>query len=226
MYYATGDKALLGIFEVVSEMGILNNDPEWGNIAIYRIRPAIMPTTGCFLDWKRLLFDPEVSFDLFPNKDRWPYKIWNRYIHLLSERDYETIKKAILSHKYETKIEVEEKTISDRLGPAFGSIDLLFEPVDEMGVVYLFARHHREIGFPFIVKLRSKFPDVIAIDVKGERKLVELEFRSTNFDHDPKGCDFVVCWIDDVEEKLKTELPEIIDLKKELSNIYSRQPRY
>lgn len=47
--------------------------------------------------------------------------------------------------------------------------------------------------------------------------------------HDPKGRDFIVCWVDDVEgdEKLKKRLPEIIDLKKELSNfIYSKQPRY
>ena len=226
VYYVTGDKALLGIFEVTSEMEILNDDAEWGDIATYKIKPEIMPTTGYYLDWKKLLFDPNVSFDLFPNKDRWPYKIWNRYIHPLTQSDYETIKNAILTHKYESKIEVEEKTISERLGPAFGIIDLLFEPVDEMGVVYIFARHHREIGFPFIVKLRRKFPDAIAIDTKGERKLIELEFRSSNFNHDPKGCDFIVCWVNDVEEKLKKRLPEIIDLKKELSNIYSKQPRY
>jgi len=129
-----------------------------------------------------------------------------------------------MSKKHETKLEVtEEKTISERLSLAFGTIALLFEPVDEMGVVYLFAKHHREIGFPFIVKLRSKFPDVTAIDTKGERKLIELEFRSSNFDHDPKGCDFIVCWIDDLDEELKKVLPPTIDLRKALSSIYSKQ---
>jgi len=57
-------------------------------------------------------------------------------------------------------------------------------------------------------------------------QLIELEFRSSNFNHDPKGCDFIICWIDDIEESLKKKLPAIIDLKNELSNIYSKQPRY
>jgi hypothetical protein len=177
-----------------------------------------MPTEGFVVDWKKLLVDPALSFELFPKKERWAYKIWNRYIHPLSEKDYDTIKAAILSHRYEVKVEVEEKTISERLGPAFDTLDLLFEPVDEMGVVYIFARHHRNIGFPFIVKLRRKFPDAIAIDTKGERKSIELEFKASNFNHDPKGCDFIVCWIDDVDEALKKKLPQIIDLRKALSS--------
>ena len=176
---------LVGIFEVVSNMERLRDDEYWGNDAIYRLNPSIMPTAGFFVDWKKLLFDPAVSFDLFPKKERWVYTIWKHYIHPLSARDFETIKTAVSSRRYEVPVEVEEKTISERLGPAFGTIDLLFEPVDEMGLVYLFARHHREIGFPFIVKLRSKYPDVIAIDTKGERKLIELEFRSSSFNHDP-----------------------------------------
>lgn len=227
VYYATGDKVLVGIFEVSSEMDFLKDDEDWEDSAIFRLKPAIMPTTGFFLDWKKLLLDPSVSFDLFPNKNQWTYKIWRRYIHPLSEKDHETIKNAIISRRYETRVEVEEKTISERLGPAFSTIDLLFEPVDEMGVVYIFARHHREIGFPFIVKLRRQYPDVIAIDTQGERKLLELEFKSSGFSHDPKGCDCIVCWIDDLDEEFKKKLPRIIDLRKALADIYSKgsQPR-
>jgi hypothetical protein len=221
--YGTGDKVLIGIFEVVSDMDVLRNDEYWTDTPIFRIKPAFMPSEGFFVDWKKLLFDPSFSFDLFPDKSRWTYKIWNKYIHPLSQKDYDTIKSAILSKKYEIRLEAEEKTISERLGPAFGTLDLLFEPVDEMGVVYLFARHHKEIGFPFIVKLRSQYPDVIAIDTKGETKRIELEFRSSNFSHDPKGCDYIVCWIDDVEDELKSKLPKIIDLRNSLSSIYSRQ---
>lgn len=222
VYYATGDKVIVGIFEAVSQMSLRKDDAEWEDSAVYQIKPVIMPTTGFFLDWKKLLYEPTISFDLFPKKKRWTYKIWKHYIHPLSQADYETIKNAVLSRKFEARIEVEEKTISERLGPAFGIIDLLFEPVDEMGVVYLFARHHREIGFPFIVKLRRKYPDAIAIDTKGERKLIELEFRSSDFNHDPKGCDYIVCWIDDLEDNIKKKLPQIIDLRKALSNIYSK----
>ena len=227
VYYATGDKVLVGIFEIVSEMDFLKDDEDWEDSAVFQIKPVFTPTAGFLLDWKKLLFDPSISFDLFPKKNRWVYKIWRRYIHPLSESDYETIKKAFLSRKYETRVEIEEKTISERLGPAFSTIDLLFEPVDEMGVVYIFARHHREIGFPFIVKLRRKYPDVIAIDTQGERKLIELEFKSSGFTHDPKGCDYIVCWIDDLDDELKKKLPPIIDLRKALSDIYrkSLQPK-
>jgi hypothetical protein len=221
--YATGDKVLLGIFEVNSEMETLRNDEYWNDTPIFKIKPAFMPTDGFYVDWKKMLFDPSLKFNLFPEKDRWTYKIWKHYIHPLDAKDFENIKSAILTHRYETSAEIEEKTISDRLGPAFRTIDLLFEPVDEMGTVYMFAKHHREIGFPFIVKLRAKYPDVIAIDTKGNRKLIELEFRSSNFNHDPKGCDFIVCWIDDLEENMKKNLPQIIDLRKSLSNFYSKQ---
>jgi len=223
VYYATGDMVLVGIFEVVSDMEMLRDDEYWGDDAIFKLKPSVMPTEGFFVNWKKLLFDPVVSFDLFPKKERWVYKIWKHYIHPLSSRDFETIKTAVTSRRYEVSAKVEEKTISERLGPAFGTIDLLFEPVDEMGVVYLFAKHHRELGFPFIVKLRRKYPDVIAIDTKGERALVELEFRSSSFNHDPKGCDYIMCWIDDLEDELKKNLPKIIDLRKELSSIYSKQ---
>lgn len=222
VYYATGDKVLIGIFEVTSGKEMLRNDSEWKDSMVYQIQPAFMPTEGFFVDWRKLLFDHTVSFDLFPKKHRWQYRIWKHYIHQLSKEDYEIIKNAILSRRYEMAIETEEKTISERLGPAFGTIDLLFEPVDEMGVVYLFAKHHREIGFPFIVKLRSKYPDVIAIDTKGERKLIELEFRASSFNHDPKDCDYIVCWIDDLDEEIKKKLPQIIDLRKALSDIYRR----
>ena len=223
VYYATGDKVLVGIFEVVSNMEMLRADEYWGDDAIFRLKPSIMPTESFFFAWRKLLFDPEVTFDLFPDKEKWQYRVWKHYIHPLSAKDFDTIKNAISSRKYEVPAETEEKTISERLGPAFGTIDLLFEPVDEMGVVYLFAKHHRELGFPFIVKLRRMYPDVIAIDTKGERALIELEFRSSSFNHDPKGCDYIVCWIDDLEDELKKNLPKIIDLRKSLSNIYSKQ---
>lgn len=222
VYYATGDKVLVGIFEVTSDMSYLRDDEYWGESAVYELKPTITPTDGSFIDWKKVLFDQTLSFDLFADKENWTFKIWKHYIHPLSIKDFETIKKAILSKKYETASAVEEKTISDRLGPAFGTIDLLFEPVDEMGVVYLFAKHHRELGFPFIVKMRRKYPDVIAIDNKGEKAQIELEYRSSGFNHDSKGCEYIVCWIDDLEENMKKNLPKIIDLKKQLSNIYSK----
>jgi len=81
VYYATGDKVLLGIFEVTSEMHTLKDDAQWGHVAVYDIRPAVMPTEGFLVDWRKVLFDPAVSLELFPDRNRWTYKIWDRYIH-------------------------------------------------------------------------------------------------------------------------------------------------
>lgn len=60
-----------------------------------------------------------------------------------------------------------------------------------------------------------------------ERVRIEFEHKSSNFDHDPKGCDIIVCWEDNLSQKQKGEMDiikngiEIISLKdkiKELSN--------
>jgi len=50
VYYATGDKVLVGIFEVASDMERLRDDPDWGDDAVYRIKPAVMPTEGFSID--------------------------------------------------------------------------------------------------------------------------------------------------------------------------------
>jgi hypothetical protein len=98
---------------------------------------------------------------------------------------------------------------------------LLFSPVDELGVACLFFTHHKELGFPYIVKASSKFPDVTAIDKDGETTYIELEYKSSDFilhGHSPEECDYIVCWEDDLEEK-PDKFPEIISLKNEIPKL-------
>lgn len=89
---------------------------------------------------------------------------------------------------------------------------LLFSPRNHEEVTYLFAVLHREIGFPYITLIQKEYPDITAIDSKGETKRIEIELYASQFDHDPSGCDYIVCWENDKEEK-PAKFPEIIALK-------------
>lgn len=96
------------------------------------------------------------------------------------------------------------------------SFGLLFEPSNEMEVMYLFSLLHREIGFQYIISLSSEFPDAKVMNEKKEVKTIEFELRASSFiehKHDPKGCDFVVCWENDLEDERVKDLPEILSLK-------------
>lgn len=93
-------------------------------------------------------------------------------------------------------------------------LGILFEPEYEQEVVYLFAIFHRELGFPYIIKIRNEFPDVWVIDKNRDKKRIEIEVKASDFilhKHDKKGCDFIVCWENDIENG--EDLPQIIALK-------------
>jgi hypothetical protein len=93
-------------------------------------------------------------------------------------------------------------------------LGILFEPEYEQEVVYLFSVFHRELGFPYIIKIRNEFPDALVMDKKREVKGIEFEVRASDFiqhKHDKKGCDFIVCWENDLEGN--EDLPPIIALK-------------
>lgn len=73
-------------------------------------------------------------------------------------------------------------------------------PVNEMGVVFLFALLATQLGF-VVLRLQAEFPDCEAWrmgpDDRWLRVRIEFEFESRNFiahHHDPKGCDLIVCW--------------------------------
>ena len=98
---------------------------------------------------------------------------------------------------------------------------VLFTPVDELGVVCLFFKHHEKLGFPYIVRVSDRFPDVTAIDENGEFVKIELEYRASDFiahGHPPDDCDYVVCWENDLKE-VSEEFPRIISLSDEVSKL-------
>jgi hypothetical protein len=76
---------------------------------------------------------------------------------------------------------------------------LLHTPVNEHGVLFLFAALAEELGFA-VESLTPGFPDIEAkrrVGKTWERVRIELEYQSRNFrdhGHDPTACDLIVCW--------------------------------
>lgn len=104
------------------------------------------------------------------------------------------------------------------LAPSFKPLigeGLLFEPRTEQEVLYIFARHHRKLGFSYIKRVQQSFPDVIALDDWGEEKKIELELFASEFEshgHPPDRCDFIICWEND-KKTPPSNWPKIIALK-------------
>lgn len=113
----------------------------------------------------------------------------------------------------EKEVSVEKKPIpllSERI---------LFSPVDELGVACIFSMFHRELGFPYIIKVSDRFPDVRAIDKNGEPVAIELEYKASDFiahGHPAEDCDYIVCWKNDIGGEGLERLPKIISLKEKL----------
>lgn len=76
-----------------------------------------------------------------------------------------------------------------------------YAPEGELGVVYLFSKLQRELGYLSVVRLKDTFPDCEAIKFGRKKVQIEFEFRSKNFlsQHKEKGLkevNEIVCWED------------------------------
>jgi hypothetical protein len=77
---------------------------------------------------------------------------------------------------------------------------LAHEPVNEMGVLVLFAMLSRQLGF-IVDAVQAAFPDLLArMEVQPGRwqpVRIEVEYLSSSFrrhGHDARQCDLIVCW--------------------------------
>ena len=76
---------------------------------------------------------------------------------------------------------------------------LIYEPVNENGVIFLFALVARELGF-YVEGIRESFPDAFGKRRKNERLYpveIEFKFRSSGYKQYYKRgllCDVIVCW--------------------------------
>ena len=101
--------------------------------------------------------------------------------------------------------------------------ELAHEPVNELGVVFVFGMLARRLGF-VVHHLQAAFPDCEAVREmalgRWQRVRIEFEFESRNFlkhRHKKNGCDMIVCWRHNWPE-CPANL-EVLELSKELSKV-------
>jgi len=141
---------------------------------------------------------------------------------------YEITEKGLEALQTGVRPPVEGKRKKLRIvGPRSQIPDLVYEPVNEQGVIFLFAKYHKELGIEYIEGIQQGFPDAF-----GRRKIgkteyepvdIEFEYRSLDFknhQHDPNQCDIIVCWEHNWKEcpleviELKSTIPEMPKTRK------------
>ena len=120
----------------------------------------------------------------------------------------------------------------DIVGELISFRGLVYAPINEQGVVYLFGKVSDDLHM-YVETVRTAFPDCIGRRYAGrgwERIGIEFEFKSSNFKqhgHDPEECEMpvvLVCWEDDWEEDwLKLKIDQIIELRNVIKDLPDRQ---
>ena len=100
---------------------------------------------------------------------------------------------------------------------------LRHEPVNEQGVVLLFAMLAKELGY-LVEAVQTGFPDCEAMrqvtPERWQRVRIEFEFESRNFrdhGHPSTGCDVIVCWRHNWDEC--PENMEVVELSRVIKSL-------
>lgn len=121
---------------------------------------------------------------------------------------------------------VYQKTSGRTYGKPLGFRNMMYEPTNEQGVVFLFGMISRELGFT-IEGVWVEFPDCEAKRIvnrtTGEQQQVKIEFeyRSREFEkhvHEAQKCDLIVCWKDNWKD-CPIEVLELSQVIKELCSV-------
>ena len=84
---------------------------------------------------------------------------------------------------------------------------------NEQFVVGIFSRVHEKLGFKYITRLKTSYPDAEVEDEFGNVKAIEFEYNSSGFKSHMKNhkiCDIIVCWHDNLSDKWKQQnIPHI-----------------
>lgn len=137
----------------------------------------------------------------------------------LREWGLEVIEDEINKAEREKALPASEKRRSI-VGDPINFEGLIYGPLNENGVIFLFSKIHDKLGIN-IEAIQPSFPDA-----KGRRKArkgwediwVEFEYKSSQFkihNHDPKECDVIVCW----EHDWKDCPIEVIELKTKIEEL-------
>lgn len=108
---------------------------------------------------------------------------------------------------------------------------LVYAPINEQGVVFLFGKIAHEFGM-YVELIRTGYPDCIAKRFIGKNKWedikIEFEFKSSDFvkhKHKIEEADMIVCWEHDwVDCPKSIEVLELQNEIKQLENINVEAP--
>lgn len=93
-------------------------------------------------------------------------------------------------------------------------IDFTSLPSYETAVVFLFGKLHSQLGFPLVTNVQPGYPDAEAIGDGGEEVRIEFKLLASQFDYPPEGCDYIVCWRNDLSEEALKKIPKVIALEE------------
>lgn len=105
---------------------------------------------------------------------------------------------------------------------------LVYAPTNEQGVVFLFGKIAHDLGM-YVELIRPGYPDCIAKRYVGkdqwEDVKIEFEFKSSQFHHNPKEVDMIVCWEHDWKEcPSNIEVIELKEIIQGLENLPIEAP--
>jgi len=121
------------------------------------------------------------------------------------------------------KTRVYQKVSGKTYGKPLSFRNMMYEPTNEQGVVFLFGMVSEELGFS-IEGIWVDFPDCEAKRIvnrttgQQQRVKIEFEYKSKEFEkhiHEEQDCDLIVCWRDNWKE-----CPiEVLDLSKAIKDL-------
>lgn len=168
--------------------------------------------------------DFRVQYGLQPHEVDWFLAFVSSYVE--AGEDHFVVGQDLLeTESVPIAVDDESDDIDDIVGEPMELQVMRWTPTNEMGVVALFIEFRKELGFPLIEVIRTRFPDaaVFGDSSKGYvRKYIEFEFKSSGYKAHLKSkrkCHYVVCWENDWRD---CPVP-VIELKKAIADILARK---
>lgn len=132
---------------------------------------------------------------------------------------------SVMNKSSSSKTPVYQKSHGKTYGKPLRFRNMIYEPINEQGVVFLFGMVSEELGF-YIEGVSVEFPDCEAKRIVNrttgqlQQVRIEFEYRSKEFEkhvHEAQDCDLIVCW----KDNWKDCPVEVIDLSKAIKELPS-----
>jgi len=205
--------------ELTRKLGRLPNLYEYDMLSRYSHRPLV----SRFGNWRQA----QMGLLVMAQQQGWEVQ-WKDEVEMLrahldgTNPRRRTFRQPASVHSSALRSE-QPRILKDRptYGPPLVRMPLAHGPTNEQGVLFLFGAMAEELGFQ-VTRIQVGFPDCEAMREVApgvwQPVKIELENESRNFVthmHDPKGCDLIVCWIDNWPEcpleviELRSKLPKL-----------------